>query len=136
MTEQAEAKLVKWSDARLRGIASDYFPNEKDWAAAILCLRHLLKEQKEQKPVAVVVLRLERVGFGRVIERKDVQFFADLPLSTKLYTYPPRREWRSLSKKEIAEIALQSQDGFSPHDDTQRFAQAIEARLKEKNHEH
>jgi hypothetical protein len=51
----------------------------------------------------------------------------------KLYTEPPRREWRSLSEEEIAEIALQSQDGFSPHDDTQRFAQNIETKLKELN---
>lgn len=35
----------EWSDAHLRGIASDYFPDAKDWPAAMLCLRHLLMEQ-------------------------------------------------------------------------------------------
>ena len=35
----------EWSDARLRGIASDYFPDAAHWPAAMLCLRHLLMEQ-------------------------------------------------------------------------------------------
>ena len=40
-----------WTDAKLRGIASDYFPDAKDWPAAMLCLRHLLMEQASAKPV-------------------------------------------------------------------------------------
>jgi hypothetical protein len=48
--------------------------------------------QQEQKPVAEVVSRTERVGFGRVEDREDVLFLADLPVGTMLYTHPPRRE--------------------------------------------
>jgi hypothetical protein len=42
-----EQEPVAWSDAKLRGIASDYFPDARDWPAAMLCLRHLLMEQEK-----------------------------------------------------------------------------------------
>ena len=47
------------------------------------------------------------------------------------YTTPPQR--KPLTDEEIGEVAVKSQDGISPHDDTLRFARAIEAKLKEKN---
>jgi hypothetical protein len=47
---QPEPEPVAWTDARLRGIASDYFRDAKDWPAAILCLRHLLMEQGAAPP--------------------------------------------------------------------------------------
>jgi hypothetical protein len=56
---QAQAEPVavaqesaRWSDARLRGIASDYFPDPIDWRAAMLCMRHLLMEQGCATPSA------------------------------------------------------------------------------------
>ena len=45
----------------------------------------------------------------------------------------PQRTWVGLKDEEIGEIAVKSQDGISPHDDTLRFAQAIEAALRSKN---
>ena len=50
-----------------------------------------------------------------------------------VYTTPPQRTWVGLTDEEVAEVAIKSQDGISPHDDTLRFARAIEAKLKEKN---
>lgn len=50
-----EQEPVAWSDARLRGIASDYFPEAKDWPAAMLCLRHLLMEQAKYPPASARV---------------------------------------------------------------------------------
>ena len=45
---------------------------------------------------------------------------------TPLYTHPPRREWQSLSEEEVEDL----------RDDRYfRFARAVEAALKEKNHE-
>lgn len=38
---------TEWTDAKLRGIASDYFPDRAHWPAAMLCLRHLLMEQSK-----------------------------------------------------------------------------------------
>jgi len=46
---------------------------------------------------------------------------------------PHKRQWVGLTDKEIKEVATKSQDGISPHDDTLRFANAIEAKLKDKN---
>ncbi len=48
-----------------------------------------------------------------------------------LYTHPPRREWRKLTDEEIRATYgndLKYRDG-----DYERFARAIEAKLKEKN---
>ena len=47
--------------------------------------------------------------------------------------HPPQRQWVGLTDEQIGEIAVKSQEGVSPHDDTLRFARAIEAKLKEKN---
>ncbi len=110
-------------------------PGCQQWQAerkASVALRAAL-EQPEQ-PVAWL-----ESPYGSIRMNTTMRFqFPPQSLKWKipLYTHPPRREWQGLSEEEIAEIALQSQDGFSPHDDTQRFAQAIEAKLKEKSHEH
>lgn len=38
-----------------------------------------------------------------------------------------QRTWVGLTDEEIVEISIKSQEGISPHDDTLRFARAIEA---------
>jgi hypothetical protein len=50
----------------------------------------------------------------------------------RLYTAPPRREWRSLTEEDIWTLAANSMDSVLGR---LHFARAIEARLKEKNHE-
>ena len=42
----------EWQDAKLRGIASDYFQDSMHWPAAILCMKHLLKELAATPPRA------------------------------------------------------------------------------------
>jgi hypothetical protein len=49
-----------------------------------------------------------------------------------LYTAPPRREWRGLTEEDIWTLAANSMDSVLGR---LHFARAIEARLKEKNHE-
>jgi hypothetical protein len=53
-----------------------------------------------------------------------------VPTGTKLYTAPPRREWRSLSEEEIYPLYSE------PSSDAEmvEFARAVEAKLKELNH--
>lgn len=48
--------------------------------------------QPEQKPVAWVKEGMVRVGFGRIEERKYVQFDQTLPVGTKLYTAPVSKQ--------------------------------------------
>jgi hypothetical protein len=53
-------------------------------------------------------------------------------LRKPLYTHPPRREWRSLSKEEVDVVAAElGYAQLTPRE----VARAIEAKLKEKNHE-
>ena len=47
--------------------------------------------QPEQKPVAWVKEGKVRVGFGRIEERKYVQFDQTLPVGTNLHTAPPSK---------------------------------------------
>ena len=184
---QQEQEPVAWSDARLRGIAGDYFPDAKDWPAAMLCLRHLLMEQakyplalsrvplaqQEQEPLSVEDLARALVA-SRVIDAAAIDdpegyddgvmldqvrglhrrlaalaqqaepvgtagdLFTntalerlDLRPSTKVYTHPPRREWRGLRDEEIRRMGIETpgqQGGWNL-----AFARAIEAALKERN---
>jgi len=60
-------------------------------------------------------------------DAKDCFFHLNFPV-LPLYTSPPaQRPWVGLTDEEIVEISIKSQEGISPHDDTLRFARAIEA---------
>ncbi len=52
-----------------------------------------------------------------------------LPVGTKIYTSPPKREWVGLTDAEIHDM-----NGYEEDRRMYRFARAIEAKLKEKNH--
>jgi hypothetical protein len=171
--EQPEQEA--WSDARLRGIASDYFPDAKDWPAAMLCLRHLLMEQAKYPPASARVPLTEqpmqepdRWGAGYeagyaagMAEMKQEQadpvavfdeqqgspvLLASAPMLSDgqpLYTRQPRREWRSLSEKEIGDVfhaARNAKLGAANDNSRHRLsvveiARAVEAALKELNHD-
>jgi hypothetical protein len=75
----------------------------------------------KQEPVAWIEHGLVEAPDGLVWEKRSVGYY------TPLYTHPPRREWRSLSEKEI--------DAIQWHGSPFQFARAIEAALRSKNHE-
>ena len=52
-----------------------------------------------------------------------------------LYPAPPRREWVSLTRDEVADIALDCYAANGGRFDDFALAAAIEAALKDKNHE-
>ena len=87
----------------------------------------------KQEPVAWVKEGKVRVGFGRIEERKYVQFDQTLPIGTKLFAAPvSKQEWVSLTDDEISRVWHKHLwESPSPHKD---FARAIEAKLKELNH--
>jgi hypothetical protein len=68
----------------------------------------------------------------------------DLPIGTRLYTAPPRREWQRLTNEEMYGLyrragleAYYPRDGVVQGDYDRRidaYARAIETKLKEKNH--
>ena len=60
---------------------------------------------------------------------------ARLPGGSLLYTHPPRREWRSLSEEEIAKCWHDTPWNADLKTRVFAFSRAIEAALKEENHE-
>ena len=96
---------------------------------AITALRAALSQQEqEQEPVAWMAPN------GDLRKDRTPRKFSDWGWRQEdyvpLYTRPSRREWRSLSKEEIMDV-LWSVSSFT----TITYARAIEAALKEKNHE-
>jgi hypothetical protein len=99
------------------------------WHQAVHALRNEL--EKKQEPVAWLqpktVDAYSRPDLGFETCSKDD--YGAFPV----YTTPPCREWRSLSEKEIRRMGIETpgqQGGWNL-----AFARAIEAALKEKNHE-
>jgi len=88
-------------------------------------------EQPEREPVAIVSSVTEPGQWG-----VRVRWLGGFPqIAMKLYTHPPRREWRGLTEEEISEIfEAEPRYHYPPICATDReFARAIEAALKERN---
>jgi hypothetical protein len=75
----------------------------------------------KQKPVAIALHTGTKQGIKWICRVDD---------GTPLYTHPPRREWRGLSEEEMKSTCA---DAWSY--DPYVIARAIEAKLKELNHE-
>jgi hypothetical protein len=90
-------------------------------------LRAALEQPEQAVPVAWMDPNSGEVCRAHWLEshapERDVDRF-----SCPLYTHPPRREWRSLSEEEFGYIYVFS----ATHE---KFACAIEAALRSKNHE-
>ncbi len=83
------------------------------------CARGL--EKPEQEPVAW--MGTSGVGETIVCKKRIFSF-----LSTPLYTHPKRRSWQGLTEKEVFKC-------LPPEEDEMAFYRAIEAELKEINHD-
>ena len=95
---------------------------------SVIALR-AAQAQQEQEPVAPYAWMA--VG-GTIWRRKTSE--DDVPL----YTHPPRREWRSLSEDELTALGVihsRYQEESLETGGWFDFARAIEAKLKEKNHD-
>jgi hypothetical protein len=85
-------------------------------------------EQPEQEPVAWMCSdeNLANKGYSRF--SKDKYGAWNIPV----FTHPPRREWRGLTEEDIWTLAANCLDSVLGR---LHFARAIEATLKERNHE-
>jgi hypothetical protein len=101
----------------------------------------------EQEPVAWACFKNGELQTELIGTEADVDFWcaSDEPemqgmVQVALYTHPPRREWRGLTEEEIQSvIQLEREKRFQrrpplPLSMTE-LSHAIEAKLKEKNHE-
>ncbi len=109
----------------------------------------------QQEPVAylystiagvVVLHRVKRIGHADPLyfqaqlenDMKGALEYPNAHSVVALYTTPPHRVWQGLSEEEINDIwcgAVMAQSTESPGLGVSGFARAIEAKLKEKNHE-
>ena len=113
-------------------------------AKAISTLKAALA-QEEQEPVLVVEKEPDYMSRGHFYEGSkpfiDPTEVWKLPIGTKLYTQPPRREWRGLTEEEIIEAVRESdldwhrgwtlEDGESNR--YTKLACTLDGVLKEKN---
>ena len=86
---------------------------------AITALRQAL--ETEQEPVATVTSESGNPNLSMSWWHEPA-----LPVGTKIYTSPPKREWVGLTEEDMEALFL-NEDGV-------RFARYIEAKLREKNH--
>ena len=109
--------------------------SDKKFYAAITSLRQAIAEAEKQEPSVhlaewadwrnmVVANLMRHANIDKDFARRLAHFYQ---------SSAPQRQWVGLTDEQIGEIAVKSQEGVSPHDDTLRFARAIEAKLKEKN---
>ena len=85
-------------------------------------------EPEEQEPVAYITG--EYKGYF-TIEQTNKSFV--LTQGMNLYIAPPKRKWQGLTDEEIGEVGIGHVEG--EHMLPYSFARAIEAKLKEKNHD-
>jgi hypothetical protein len=105
-------------------------PSMTDECLAVAVALRAALEQPEQEPVAWMCSdeNLANKGYSRF--SKDKYGAWNIPV----FTHPPRREWRGLSKDESLKMWGMRSDGPS-NLEIIGFARAIEATLKERNHE-
>ena len=95
--------------------------------------------QEVQEPVLVVEKEPDYMSRGHYYEGSksfiDPTLVWNLPIGTKLYTHPPRREWRGLTMREINALpeigGVMWRMGTAPA--ALRAIRAVERALKEKN---
>jgi len=84
--------------------------------------------QPEQEPVAWMWTFKSAVGFSQAHILGGAGYMV-----TPLYTQPPKREWVGLTDEEVSKLIDQEIGFNSCWGPEEAFAQAIEAKLKEKN---
>jgi hypothetical protein len=128
--------------SNLRAAAQQALEALEDWDSpvalpAITAIRAAL-EQEQPEPVLVVEKEPDYMSRGHFYEGSkpfiDPTLVWKLPIGTKLYTHPPRREWQGLSEQEVAECDQRSHAN-TDWGKKRAFAHAVEAALKERNHE-
>jgi len=89
--------------------------------------------ETEQEPVATVTSESGNPNLSMSWWHEPA-----LPVGTKIYTSPPKREWVGLTADEIWECNKAKSGAVefhicSAHQNVEDFAESIEAKLKEKN---
>ena len=105
-------------------VARMEFSDENYYSEAINALRQALKT--EQEPVAFINVEKQKLEWAKLTSW-HTPTIVNLP-KIPLYTAPPK-QWVGLTDAEIHDM-----NGYEEDRRMYRFARAIEAKLKEKNH--
>ena len=95
------------------------------------CERENVQPEPEPEPVAV--WELQEGGWDTIA---DADWMETLPVGTKLYTAPPKKEWVGLTDNEIwkDDGIMAANSGYGATFETLReLVRAIEVKLKDKN---
>jgi hypothetical protein len=110
-------------------VARMEFSDEDYYSEAINALRQALEEKQE--PVAWISDSPTK-GNGKQLHWTKSEAWRWSSNITPLYTAPPKREWVGLTDEELKPLCDENHIMFGAY--TVDFIQAIEAKLKEKNH--
>jgi hypothetical protein len=105
--------------------------SDSDIAEAYLGFEAARLSAPEPEPVAKFVL-------ADGLNKRVKLLVDDLPIGTLFYTTPPQREWQGLTDEEMSETYNVNYSIYKEHVEYVDFVliyRAIEAKLKEKNHE-
>ena len=139
---QQALEALEALDAPPSGVVDHYELDRRKQA-----LRAALAQQEQAEPVLVVEKEPDYMSRGHFYEGSkpfiDPTEVWKLPIGTKLYTAPPRRDWQRLTNEEMYGLyrragleAYYPRDGVVQGDSDRRidaYARAIETKLKEKN---
>jgi len=104
------------------------------WCPEVIDALRAALEQPEQEPVLVVEKEPDYTNRGHFYEGSkpfiDPTKVWKLPIGTKLFAHPHRREWRGLTEDENNKLSHTMVKGYKS---VNWLAYAIEAALKERN---
>jgi hypothetical protein len=98
-------------------------------------------EQPEQEPVAYLYHDAQSAHDANPLVHSTLLVMAterrpEFRNETPLFTHPPRREWRGLDRDETMHLMNDTAENYwADEAHIQRFARAVEATLRSKNHE-
>ena len=127
--DKDEALRLAWDALQQIAHVSAMDYEYQQWAVeAITAIKEALA-QPEQEPVAYINVEQRKLEWAKYMSW-DTPTVVNLP-KIPLYTTPPQRTWVGLTDEEIEDLAKKHNGIF--YDCDIEFAQAIEAKLKEKN---
>jgi len=137
VTQMRGNALARWAHAQEE-------PPDTDWQRGYEAARRWvwqvglpsLAQEEQAEPVLVVEKEPDYMSRGHFYEGSkpfiDPTEVWKLPIGTKLYTAPPRREWQGLSEEDMEDLLPLYSDP-SANTEMLEFAAAIEVKLKERN---
>jgi hypothetical protein len=130
LREAAQQALEALEEATNYTGCEAWSPSMTDECLAVAVALRAALEQPEQEPMAWLD---EEINCAYTPQELDGGSADGL---LPLFTHPPRREWRGLDRDETMHLMNDTAENYwADEAHIQRFARAVEAALRSKNHE-